>query len=227
MAGAAIGAQIRFMPARLRYRLGLGRSLARVQVEDLTNPGSSLCQQAEEILDERRPSEVVSHSHRTFAWARILARHEQVEHDPEILYVAALLHDLGLAAPGSGEPRCFTLVGADRAEALAGEAGLGPESMHAVAEAITLHMNVEVPVEQGPEAHLLAAGAHLDVAGTRYWELSRAAVDTVLAKHPRRGSKPALAGIFRREAQINPATRAAVYDRLTRGRHPLRAPFAE
>jgi len=94
-----------------------------------------------------------------------------------------------------------------------------------VAEAITLHMNIKVEALEGPEAHLLTAGAQLDVAGARYWELSTAAREAVLSRHPRISTKQALARLFREEARNNPKTRAALYDRLTGGRHPLRAPF--
>ena len=137
------------------------------------------------------------------------------------------MHDLGLAASRAQRLSCFTLAGADRAEQLARDALWSDQRRVAVAEAITLHMNVAVPPSRGPEAHLLTAGAQLEVAGVRYWELSKQAVDLVLPRHPRRGSKRELARLFREEAELNPGTRAAVYHRLTRGRHPLQAPFAD
>jgi hypothetical protein len=227
LAAEAIVVQLRAMPARLRHRLGIGRSQLAASLEDLRAPDSAACREAERLLDELRPSEVVGHSYRTFAWGRILGRGSAVEHDPEILYVACLVHDLGLAADRAAGPRCFTLAGAERAERLAGEAGWEPGRRHAVAEAITLHMNATVEPGQWPEAHLLTAGAQLDVTGMRYWELTHDAIELVLAQHPRKGSKRALAELFRAEAKANPGTRAALYDRLTRGRHPLRAPFAE
>jgi hypothetical protein len=225
LAAQAIAAQVRIVPARLRYRLGLGGELAPVAPEDLAGPDSAICRQAEELLQDLRPSEIVGHSYRTYCWARILARRDRVNHDPEILYVAALLHDLGLGRPNGGRPRCFTLVGAEKATQLAADAGWSAQAQLAVAEAITLHMNARVAALDGPEAHLLTAGAHLDVTGARYWELSAGAREAVLSRHPRVSSKEALARLFREEARDNPKTRAAVYDRLTGGRHPLRAPF--
>ena len=74
---------------------------------------------------------------------------------------AALLHDLGLAAANGGQPRCFTLVGAEKAIELAREASWSAQAQLAVAEAIAAHMNVKVEALEGPEAHLLTAGAHL------------------------------------------------------------------
>lgn len=225
LAARAIAAQMKLVPARLRYRVGLGAELAPALPEDLVAPDSAICQQAEELLRDLRPSEIVGHSYRTYCWARILARRDRVKHDSEVLYVAALLHDLGLAAPNGGEPRCFSLVGAEKAVQLASEAGWSDSSQLAVGQAITLHMNASVAANEGPEAHLLTAGAQLDVTGSRYWELSPAAREVVLSRYPRNSAKEALARFFREEARSNPNTRAAVYDRLTGGRHPLRAPF--
>ena len=225
LAARAIAAQMKSVPARLRYRVGLGAELAPALPEDLDAPDSAICQQAEELLREVRPAEIVGHSYRTYYWARILARRDRVKHDSEILYVAALLHDLGLAAPNGGNARCFSLVGAEKAVQLATEASWSESSQLAVGQAITLHMNPSVAANEGPEAHLLTVGAQLDVTGSRYWELSAAARAVVLTRHPRNSSKQALAQLFREEARSNPNTRAAIYDRLTGGRHPLRAPF--
>jgi HD domain-containing protein len=227
LAAQAIAAQLKLVPARLRYRIGVGEDLVTAAPEDLEGPDSAICRQAEELLQDLRPPQIVGHSYRTFCWARILARRDQVEHDAEILYVAALLHDLGLAAPNGGKARCFTLVGAERAVQLASEAGWSAPSQLAVGEAITLHMNASVAADEGPEAHLLTAGAQLDVTGARYWELSSVAREVVLTRYPRNSAKEALARFFREEARSNPNTRAAVYDRLTGGRHPLRAPFEQ
>jgi hypothetical protein len=225
LAAQAIAAQMRITPARMRYRIGLGAELAGAVPKDFEGPDSAICQQAEELLQDVGKPEVVGHSYRTYCWARILARRDRVGHDSEILYVAALLHDLGLAAANGGQPRCFTLVSAEKAIELAREASWSAQAQQAVAEAITLHMNVKVEALEGPEAHLLTAGAQLDVTGARYWELSTAAREAVLSRYPRISSKKALARLFRDEARNNPKTRAAVYDRLTGGRHPLRAPF--
>ena len=159
LAAQAIAAQMKLAPARLRYRVGLGAELAPALPEDLVAPDSAICQQAQELLRDLRPSEIVGHSYRTYCWARILARRDRVKHDPEVLYVAALLHDLGLAAPNDGQPRCCSLVGAEKAVQMGTEAGWSAPSQLAVGQAITLHMNASVAASEGPEAHLLTAGA--------------------------------------------------------------------
>src|SRR5262245_5588485 len=74
LAAQAIAAQMRVVPARVRYRLGLGAELASAAPEDLAGPDSAICRQAEELLQELRPSEIVGHSYRTYCWARILGR---------------------------------------------------------------------------------------------------------------------------------------------------------
>jgi hypothetical protein len=49
--------------------------------------------------------------------------------------------------------------------------GANNHTAQLVSDAIAAHMSVSVPVEQGVEAHLLHAAAHLDVTGARTWHI--------------------------------------------------------
>jgi hypothetical protein len=61
----------------------------------------------------------------------------------------------------------------------------------------------------GPVAYLLSAGAGLDVAGLRSWQLPPEMLATVTAAHPRLGFKREFASAFRAEAAGVPRGRAA------------------
>ncbi len=63
-------------------------------------------------------------------------------------------------------------------------------------------------------AHLLYAGAHLDVAGTRAGDLPRQTIREVVAKYPRDGFPACVADLMRREAAERPNSRAALLWRL-------------
>ena len=56
------------------------------------------------------------------AWAVELARHDRLQFDPEILYVSAMLHDIGLVPRTTGAPWLAEVDGAIAAERLVGEA---------------------------------------------------------------------------------------------------------
>lgn len=132
------------------------------------------------------------------------------------MYVACLLHDLALTSAYSPpeSAACFAVHGSEVARTTL--TSLGAEASYAadVAQAIALHLNVRVPLEQGPEAHLLHAGAHLDVAGNRAGDLPRRTIREVVTKHPRDGFPTCFATLMRRESAERPDSRAAVLWRL-------------
>jgi hypothetical protein len=141
-----------------------------------------------------------------------------VGHDPELLYVACVLHDVGLTDtyqpdPVAG-PLCFAVHGGETAYMLLLTEGAADAFAEQVADAIALHMNVRVPRRLGGEAHLLHAAAHLDVAGTRAGDLPAQARRAVVAAHPRDGFPVLFAQLMQREARERPRSRAALMWRL-------------
>jgi HD superfamily phosphodiesterase len=76
------------------------------------------------LVAEGTSQMVANHSHRTYAWAAVLAAHDGLRYDKEVVYVASLLHDLYAESPRVlPNPHCFTLPEADRTEELAASAG--------------------------------------------------------------------------------------------------------
>ncbi len=126
-------------------------------------PDSQLARRAETLVGEVAPPFLANHSYRSHFFAVALAERDRVGFDAELLYVAALLHDIGLVARFD-TGRCFEEDGADVAAALAAEEGWPPERCEAVAEAIRLHVAVDVELGDGPEAYLLWHSTGLDVA---------------------------------------------------------------
>ena len=132
------------------------------------------------------PPTIVEHNYRSFIFARALGSLERIDHDEELLFVATMFHDAGALEPDRSDGgRCFTLKGAADAESHAATAGWPAERCAAAAEAITLHLNPSVPLERGPEAHLMHDGVLLDAVGLRAWELRRDAIERVRSRHPR------------------------------------------
>ena len=169
---AAMREQARHAPNLTAWRLGRDGK-GEIGADALAIPDSQIAREAVEAAQAVQPRMVVEHNYRSFIFARALGALNRLEHDPEPLFVAAMLHDQGVAEPTG---RCFTLAGAEVAERLSGETA---------AEAITLHLNPSVPPEQSAEAHLLHDAVLLDAVGLRAWELRREAIDRVRAKHPR------------------------------------------
>ena len=127
--------------------------------------------------------------------------------DRELLFAAALLHDVGLPTP---VPRVdFTRASARVARDVAEEVGLSTAATNILRTAITLHHSPGVTLAHGPVAYLLSAGAGLDVVGLRSWQLPPDLLAAVLAAHPRLGFKREFAAAFRTEAARVPRGRAA------------------
>jgi hypothetical protein len=85
---------------------------------DLQIPDSSLSRQAEELVRLSSPAFLTNHCFRSHAWSVALAARDDVRFDAELLYIAALLHDLGLVSRFD-TGRCFEEDGAAAAAALA------------------------------------------------------------------------------------------------------------
>jgi hypothetical protein len=169
---------------------------------------------------------LLNHSYRSYVFGRALGELEGADVDTELLFAGALLHDTGLVDP-SGEAD-FTLASSRLAREVAEQVGLSTAATGTLLTAITMHHTPGVGVDAGPVAYLLAAGAGLDVAGLRSWELPRATLAEAVREHPRHGFKDVFTEAFRQEAARVPQGRAQLLLRYGAFAAAIRvAPFAE
>jgi len=131
--------------------------------------------------------------------------------DAELLFAAAILHDTGLTNPPNGSD--FTLSSMRLAREIADQVGLSHAAIEVMQTAITMHYSPGVTTAAGAEANLLSAGAALDVAGIRSWDLPSQILDNAVRDHPRAGFKKAFADAFRAEAVRVPRGRAKFVNR--------------
>jgi predicted HD phosphohydrolase len=188
-------------------------------------PDSRLARRAEELLQTSSPAFLTNHCFRSHAWSVALGERDGVRFDAELLYVAALLHDLGLVSRFD-TGRCFEEDGASSAAVLATEEGWSSEQCEALAEAIRLHVAVEVTLADGPEAYLLWHATGLDVVGHRHDEIAPQAVDEVIAKYPRLDFKRDFFRLISDLATRKPNCWAAAATRAGIGERITAAPFA-
>ena len=175
-------------------------------------PDSALTRAAEAFARRRLSPALLNHSYRTYAFGAALADLENVDVDHELLYAAALLHDVGLV---TSVPQVdFTRTSARAAREVAEEVGLSTAATDTMRTAITLHHSPGVTRAHGPVAYLLSAGAGLDVIGLRSWQLPRDVLDAVTFTHPRLGFKREFTAAFRAEAAQVPHGRAAFLRRF-------------
>lgn len=157
------------------------------------------------------PTTLLRHSHRAHTFGRALGELEDIDVDTELLYAAALLHDTGLIlAAGTDD---FTLASARVAWDVAEQVGLSTAATGTLQTAITMHHSPPVTLDAGPVAYLLAAGAGVDVAGLRSWELPTSVLERAVTDHPRDGFKRYFTQAWADEAARVPQGRARLLRR--------------
>lgn len=148
-------------------------------------PETAAVAQATDFLRERTSPLIFHHSRRVFLFGSLHARELGLRPDPELLYIAAMFHDVGLVIPFSDTEQRFELDGADHARKFLVERGFPESAAEVVWSAIALHTTPGIPGRMGPEVAATNYGVLTDAVG---WGLDRLAgdqVDEIVAAHPR------------------------------------------
>jgi hypothetical protein len=128
---------------------------------------------------------IFNHSRRVFLFGSLRAADLGLRPDPELLYVAAMMHDTGLFTSYSPTVQRFEVDGADHArELLLGE-GFDPAAAETVWAAIALHTTPGIPTRMGDEIAATTHGVLLDAIGIGLDALDPGVVDEVTSAHPR------------------------------------------
>jgi hypothetical protein len=155
-------------------------------IAGLEIPETAAVAQATRLIQETtRPPFIYHHSRRVFFFGLIHAHKLGVKPDPELLYVAAMFHDIGLLTPFSDVEQRFELDGADHARKFLLDRGFSMAAAETVWTAIALHTTPGIPVRMAPEIATTQLGIATDVIGVGLDGLERDQVDEILAAHPR------------------------------------------
>jgi hypothetical protein len=128
-------------------------------------PDTKLAKEAHDILREFSTELLYNHSNRVFFFAAQQGRQRKVTFDPELLYVSAAFHDLGLLSEYSSETERFEVDGANAVRQFLIAHQISEEKAQTAWEAIALHTTPGVTQYMRPEVSLLFTGVGLDVIG--------------------------------------------------------------
>ena len=78
-------------------------------------PDSAIAREATQLLRDTGSDLLFQHSMRVYAWGALTASHKALAFDPELLYVGAMFHDLGLTEGFHGSSLRFEVDGANAA----------------------------------------------------------------------------------------------------------------
>ena len=185
----------------------------------LTFPDTAAAAAAREVAAAYCSPALFNHSVRAYLFGLVYARAQELAIDEELLYVAAMLHDLGLVAPFDSHRIDFEYAGGHVGWVFAAGAGWPVPRRQRVADVIIAHM-VDVPAEQDPEGHVLGVSTGIDISG-RAVEIVAEVKDEVLAAYPRLDLATEFLACFVDQAERKPdstagmAVRGGFADRVT------------
>ena len=178
----------------------------RETIAGIRIPDSALGRAATEFIREVSTQLLFDHSRRVFLWGSLQGEQLGLDFDPELLYVGAMFHDLGLVEGHRSVHERFEIDGANAAREFLERHGLPEEQVMTVWESIALHTTPEVPRYKQPEVRLVTLGVEFDVLGWHFDELSPEQRAEVLAAHPRTGFKQGIIEAFSSGMRDKPET---------------------
>jgi len=158
---------------------------ARHRAAGVTVPESKLARAATTLVRDVTSDLIYHHSRRVFWWGSLQGHHRGLRYDPELLYIGALFHDIGLNAEFQHSDRRFEVNSADEARRFLQSHRVPGDSIRRVWTAIALHTTPDIPEFMEPEVALVTAGVEYDVLGIGYHDISDADRAAVTALHPR------------------------------------------
>ena len=154
-------------------------------ISGITIPDSKLAQEATELVREFASELIYDHSRRVYIFGALRGEQDGIAYDPELLYVGAMFHDLGLTDKYRRKDQRFEIDGADEARRFLLSHGVTDDDAETVWNAIALHTTPEIPLHMAAEIALVTRGVEHDVLGIGYDTISEEQRAEIVKAHPR------------------------------------------
>ncbi len=148
-------------------------------------PDSKMAREATELVRSTETPLLFHHSMRVFLFGALAGARKKMKFDPELLYIGAIFHDMGLTKAYSSTSERFEVDSANAARDFLRGYDIPEKSIEIVWDAIALHTTPCIPKHKKPEVALVTAGVDMDVLGLGYSEVSSEDRELVVAAHPR------------------------------------------
>jgi len=166
------------------------------RIADIDIPDTALVAEATELVREAASPLIFHHSQRVYLFGALRGRAQGLRYDPELLYVGAMFHDLGLTDKYRRTDQRFEIDGADEARRFLLAHGVSEDLTTLVWTGIALHTTPEIPLHMAPEIALVTRGVELDVLGIGYHAITTEQRDAVVRAHPRPDFKRQILAAF-------------------------------
>lgn len=157
-----------------------------MHLTDFRAPDTLAARGALELARQYQSPAITAHALRSWLWAEAFARIDGLgEVDHELLYVAAVLHDIGTVTAFDNHTISYEHAGGHVGVALTAGAGWPVERRERVLEVIVRHNWPRVDPAIDAEGYLLEVATGLDISGARPEALPGAFRREVLSVYPR------------------------------------------
>jgi len=188
-----------------------GAILLPSEIAGVRVPDTTLAEVVTGLVREASPQFLFNHVSRSFVFGSKFAEVSGFKYDPELFFVAALMHDLGLTERYMADAR-FEVDGADAAAAILRERGYPEAKIDVVWEAIALHASMEIAPRRSAEVALVHIGTFMD-AGIHADKFPAAFFDQVFEALPSLGNMTHLIGAIGNVLRKKPHTAYLSFER--------------
>ncbi|AWM95213.1 phosphohydrolase [Pseudomonas sp. 31-12] len=144
-----------------------------------------MAREVTQLIRDTESELLFSHSTRVYFWGALLGERKGLAFDPELLYVAAMFHDLGLTEIYHQSQLRFEVDSANAARDFLRGHHIAEADIEKVWNAVALHTTPGIPEHMHSEIALVQAGAGMDVAGRGFELFTDAQREAVIAAYPR------------------------------------------
>jgi HD domain-containing protein len=152
---------------------------------ELRIPDSRLAREITELVRDTETELLFNHSSRVYLFGGLAGKQRGIGFDAELLYAAAMFHDIGLIPSHSSPHHRFEVDGANAARDFLTRHGIARTDLDTVWNAIALHTTPGIPEFMHPVVALLNAGVKMDVVGIGYDSFTDADREAVVQAFPR------------------------------------------
>jgi hypothetical protein len=181
-------------------------------VAGVSVPNTPVISRAIEFARERSEPYLFNHAMRSWLFASMIAQRNQTMHDGEVLAVATILHDVGLAEDFNG-PLRFEVEGANAARAFAREQNLDDRQVQLIWDTVALNSTPSIALYKEAEVALSTMGIGLDWGGWGYEAIDQTQIAAILEEFPRLEMKKQFTRAVCRIVEPRPDT---TYDNFAR-----------
>ncbi len=154
-------------------------------IADIKIPDTKMARDVTELIRDTEPDLLFHHSTRVYLFGALTGQRKGLAYNPELLYVGAMFHDIGLTKAYRDSTNRFEVDSANAARDFLHRYGIPEVSVETVWDAIALHTTPGIPEHKKPEVALVTSGVEMDVLGLAYQDFTPKQREAVVAAYPR------------------------------------------